>query len=83
MTGRDLIIYILQNNLEDKPVNLGAGFLNMLSVEEAAMKMKVGVETIKLWFALKMIDGIMIGEELYILPNEKDWPKFLTERSGE
>ena len=33
MTGRDLIIYILENELEDKPVVLDGGFLDLLTVE--------------------------------------------------
>lgn len=66
MTGRDLIIYILQNNLEDEPVFKDSRFLGFMTINEAAMKFEVGSATIKLWIDLKIIPGIKIGEELYI-----------------
>ena len=69
MTGRDLIIYILQNHLEDEPIFLDEGFMNLLSETEAAIKFNVGTETIKAWFERKELDGIEVGEELYILPD--------------
>lgn len=63
MTGRDLIIYILENNLENEKLSW------FISVEEAAVKFNVGVETIKLWYALGFISGIKIGDTIYILSN--------------
>lgn len=69
MTGRDLIIYILQNGLENTPVNDNGRFLNLLSVQEAAIKFNVGEATIRIWYQMKGIDGVMIGNTLYILPD--------------
>ena len=69
MTGRDLIIYILQNGLENTPVNDKGRFLNLLSVQEAAIKFNVGEATIRIWYQMKGIDGVMIGDTLYILPD--------------
>ena len=71
MTGRDLIIYILQNNLEDVPISFDGGFLNLLSEEEAAAKFGVGKATVRLWFKRGMIKGVKIGEEIYIYPDTK------------
>lgn len=71
MTGRDLIIYILTNNLEDQPVFLDKGFLNLLSESEAAVKMHVGTATIRVWFEMGLLDGVKVGDELYIVPSEK------------
>lgn len=71
MTGRDLIIYILTNNLEDQPVFLDKGFLNLLSESEAAVKTQVGTATIRAWFEMGLIDGVKVGDELYIVPSEK------------
>lgn len=68
MTGKDLIIYILQNNLEDEPIALKEGFLNLMTVNEAAVKFDVGAATVKTWFKLGMLDGITVGETIYILP---------------
>lgn len=69
MTGRDLIIYILENNLENEPIFINSKLLGFLTVDEAALKYNVGPETIRIWFELKMIPGIRIGKEIYILPN--------------
>lgn len=74
MTGRDLIIYILQNNLEDAPVFKDGKLLGFMTVEEAAVKYEVGVATVKLWFRLGMLPAIIIGEEIYI-PADTNKPK--------
>lgn len=71
MTGKDLIIYILQNNLEDVQINLDSGFLNFLTVKQAAVKFGVGEATVRIWYQLNAIDGIMLGDELYISPDSK------------
>lgn len=71
MTGKELIIYILQNNLEDMPVSIDGGFLGFLNTKQAAAKFNVGEATVRIWYQLKAIDGIMIGNELYILPDSK------------
>lgn len=67
MTGRDLIVYILQNGLEDEPVCGENGrLLGFMTTVEAAVKFGVGVETIRLWIAMGIIPGVKIGEENYI-----------------
>ena len=66
MTGRDLIIYILQNNLEDKPVFENGKITGLLTVEEAALKFKVGFSTIKLWYELNVLPGFEIDGNIYI-----------------
>ena len=69
MTGRDLIIYILQNDLEDQEVYENGTFLGLISVNEAAIKFGVGVNTILAWHGLGVIDGVTVNNELYIFPN--------------
>ena len=71
MTGKDLIIYILQNNLEEAQIDGEKGFLGFLNVKQAAVKFGVGEATVRIWYQLKAIDGIIIGDELYILPTSK------------
>lgn len=76
MTGRDLIVYILQNNLEDKPVFEDGKFIGFMTPHEAAVKFEVGVATIKTWIDLHWIDSISFGGVTYIpadadAPNEK------------
>ena len=69
MTGRDLILYILTNGLEDKPIYEDGKILGFLTATEAAEKFNVGLATIKVWVNDGFLDGIRIGEELYIPAN--------------
>ena len=69
MTGRELIIYILSNGLEDEPIYEDGKILGFITATEAAEKFNVGLATIKVWINEGMLDGIRIGEELYILAN--------------
>ena len=66
MTGRDLIIYILQNNLEDVQIFEDGKLPGYMTVEETAVKMKTGVETVKLLYRMKKLRGIEIGNTIYI-----------------
>lgn len=49
MTGRELIIYILQHNLEDEVVLIKEQFIPHMTEKEAAVKFNVGIATIKAW----------------------------------
>jgi hypothetical protein len=66
MTGRDLIIYILSNGLEDRPIYENGNLLGFITPEEAAEKFNVGVPTVYIWVDLDMLDGVRIGDDLYI-----------------
>ena len=46
MTGKDLIIYILANNLENEPVFKDGKFIGYITVGEAAARENVGMATI-------------------------------------
>lgn len=72
MTGRDLIIYILQNNLENEEVVKDGIFIGFMDVDEAATKFNVGPATILAWRACGMIEGVTIGESLFFLKTLKD-----------
>ena len=71
MTGRDLIIYILENKLEDEPVITDDKMLGFMTVGEAACKFEVGVSTINLWIRLGYIPYIIIGGVSLIPGNAK------------
>ena len=71
MTGRELIIYILENNLEDKKVCENGKLLGLLTLEEAAEKFNVGVSTIQIWYVMGRIDGIEIDSAVYMWANAK------------
>lgn len=66
MTGKDLMLYILNNNLEDKPVYEDGKLLGFMDVTEAAAKFNVGVNTIFTWIGFKCIEHIMIADMIYI-----------------
>lgn len=72
MTGRELIIYILQNGLEDEIVFKDGMFLGFMDENEAAAKFNVGVATINAWYMAGMIKGTKFGNSLYFLNNIAD-----------
>ena len=66
MTGRDLIIYILNNKLEDTLILDDGKIYGFMNAEEAALKFGVGISTIHIWFRMGFIPGFYIGKEIYI-----------------
>lgn len=72
MTGKELIIYILQNDLENEIVIKDGIFVWLMDENEAAVKFDVGIAQIKAWYMCGMISGTRIGEHLYFLRNTID-----------
>ena len=72
MTGKELILYILQNNLEDTIVMKDGFFVGFMTESEAAVKFGVGVETIRAWYYCEMLKGTQIGDSLYFLKDVAD-----------
>ena len=70
MTGRELIIYILENHLEDEEVFNNGSFVGFLTIEEAADKANVGVATIKTLINMGKLKHIRIGNLYFIADNE-------------
>jgi len=77
MTGRELIIYILENGLEDTPVYEDGRIMGMMTEGEAAEKFGVGVAVLKAWVKEGMLSGITIGQEVYIPKNAKNPKDFI------
>lgn len=71
MKGRDLIIYILQNDLEDEEIFKDGKFIGTLTDFEVAVKLGVGVSTVKALFEMQKLPGVKIGETIYIFDSEK------------
>ena len=69
MTGRDLIIYILENHLEDVPIYKDGNIIGLMSDVEAAAKFEVGTATIRVWINAGLLDGVRIGDTIYIPQN--------------
>lgn len=77
MTGRDLILYILENHLEDKPVLENGKLLGFVSVQEIAIKYNVGVATVLTWLNQMSVEALIIRDRIYIpadfkSPTERD-----------
>ena len=72
MTGKELILYILENDLENEDVIKDGVFIWLMDEKEAAVKFDVGVATIRAWYVRGQIDGTKIGDRLYFLRNVKD-----------
>lgn len=66
MTGKDLIIYILKNGLENEPIVNDGRFLGFITADEAAIKFGVGLATINAWVEYGWLPGLKIGKEIYI-----------------
>lgn len=66
MNGKDLILYILQNDLENAPVFSDGRFLNFMTVMEAAIYYDVGPATIRTWVSCNIIPYIKIGDTILI-----------------
>lgn len=66
MTGRDLIMYILSNNLEDEPIFKDGTFIGFMTVNETAVKMDVGVATIYMWILQGRLKHIRIGNSYFV-----------------
>lgn len=76
MTGRDLIIYILENGLEDELVfddkRVGRELLGFMTAMDAAREFGVGLATIRVWYDLGFIKGFKIGDAYFISANIKN-----------
>ena len=71
MTGRELIIYILENSLEDEPVFKNGKFIGFITPEEVAVKTDVGAATVYAWINQGRIDSEAVKEGIYIPANFK------------
>lgn len=73
MTGKELILYILNNDLENENMFDDNGiFIGLIDIEETAAKFDVGVYTIKTWEYMGWIKGVTIGDKLYFPVNITD-----------
>lgn len=72
MTGRDLILYILENHLEDEPIIKDGKFIGLMGITEAAEKFGVGSATIQAWIMTKQLDSIGVIGGLYIPAKSKN-----------
>lgn len=72
MTGRELIIYILQNNLEDEEILKDGILVGLVSAEEMAAMCGVGLATVKARYQIGTMDGVEIGNEIFFFKNARN-----------
>lgn len=68
ITGRDLIIYILEHKLEDIPIAKDGEILGFWTAEFYAKEMGVGVETVKVWISTGIIEDCIPIGGTYLIP---------------
>ena len=66
MTGRDLILYIMNNHLENYPVFQHGRFLDFLTIKEAAVKFGVGESTVRVWAKMNTLPHVVVGDQIFI-----------------
>lgn len=71
MTGRELILYILENGLEDELVFKNGKFIGFVTPEEVAIKSNVGTATVHAWIHQGNLIGEAVKEGIYIPANYK------------
>ena len=69
MTGRELIVYILENHLEDKPVFEKGKFIGFMTVGDVAVKENVGLATVYAWTRHDLVNSVPVIEDIYIPVN--------------
>lgn len=72
MNGRELIIYILENHLEEQDLFADGILPLFITVEEAAVKWNCGSATVKTMIDLNKVKGSKIGEKYFVLANESN-----------
>ena len=67
MTGRELIVYILENHLEDESVFQNGTFIGYVTDVKFAEMLGVGVATVRAWIMIGRVkDAIMIGDTMFV-----------------
>lgn len=66
MTGRELIVYILTNHLEDEQVYKDGKFIGFLTADEAAVRLNVDLPTVDVLVARDYIEGVQVKEATLI-----------------
>jgi hypothetical protein len=71
MNGRELILYILENHLEDEPVFKDGKFIGFVTPAEVAVKQNVGTATVVTWMHQGRLPSEAVREGFYIPANYK------------
>ena len=72
MTGKELIMYILEHDLLDEDVVQDDIPIFLMTLNDAAVKFGVGPSTLGAWAARRDVDWCRIDGTPYIYKNAKD-----------
>lgn len=75
--GRDLIMYILANGLENKPVFEDGRIIGFMTEKEAAIKYGVCCATVRVWIDMGFLKGFKL-DNTFLIPVDSDNPKNIT-----
>ena len=69
MTGKELILYILANDLENEPVFKNGKFIGFVTVADVAKNTEVGFATVHAWIHQGRLPSVAVTEGIYIPAN--------------
>lgn len=73
MTGRELIVYILENGLEDEPIIKDGVFVGFMTRIGAAEKFDVGAATVQAWIKLNQLEVVKL-DDIVMIPVDAKKP---------
>lgn len=71
MTCKELMLYILANDLEHELVFDHGRFVGFMTIDEVALKMNIGIAAVCALIEQGMLDHICVGNTLFVPANFK------------
>lgn len=71
ITGKDVVLYILSNNLEDKPVFTDGEIMGFYTIDKFAEMCGYGIETVKAKIQMGQIKGAISIGDTYLIANHE------------
>ena len=68
---KDLVMWIIQNDLMDETIHVDSKDSNFITLEEAAVKLGVGTNSLLDMYKLGLISGLKLGDNIYFDKNIK------------
>lgn len=71
MTCKELMLYILANDLENELVFDHGRFIGFMTIDEVALQMNIGIAAVCALIEQEMLDHICVGNALFVPANFK------------
>ena len=72
MTGREIILYILENKLEDRELFTDKLMPLFVTADHAAVKWNCGTAIVKAMIEMKKVKGVKIGDNYFVIAMEEN-----------